>query len=98
MRLVLLLDGLVMPAWQARAIELALEQPGVTMPCVILNAAPPGPVASSALTSYWRNRDVLLYSAFMRIDGRRAHVAQDPFAMVDATPLFAGVERMSVTP
>jgi hypothetical protein len=97
LRVGLLVDSLVQPAWVARALERVVEQGVGEFVLVVRNAARPAPATGSRLAGYWRNRRHLLYAAYQRID--RAYKADpDPFAVQDVSSLLAGVPVVDVVP
>lgn len=98
MRIALLLDGLEVPAWFFRAVELVLAEPEVEIPVIVLNTAPPVPRPPTRIGRYIEARHELLYALLTRIDRMRANVRNDPTVPMDIRTLAPGAEIMHVLP
>ena len=100
LRLGLLVDSLTQPAWVERALRRIIESGDGEFVVIVRNDAtdPSGIRPSSRLSSWWRNRRQLLYSAYQRLDRRRLRGATDPFAPVDVAPLLKGVPILGAVP
>jgi len=98
LRVGLLVDSTIQPAWVARALQRVVETGTGEFVLVVQNAALPTPVRSLRIARWWRNRRHLLYAAYQRLDRRRFVPDPDPFAPVDLSDLLAGVPRLNVVP
>ncbi|MBI3927729.1 MAG: hypothetical protein HY319_19470 [Armatimonadetes bacterium] len=91
LRIGLLLDSLVVPAWKKRLLEEVIRSPWAEMVLVVLNAADPtGPAAPP--------RQRFLYRAYSALDRRLFRGRPDAFAPTDLRPLLEGVQQLCVTP
>lgn len=96
----LLIDSFTQPAWVHRALELVVAQGMMTPVLAILNTAPRDPSnhGSSRIGTYWKNRSLLGYAAYSKIDRWRYGRPEDPGAPVDIGPLVGGVAVLHVAP
>lgn len=96
LRLALLLDDLVQPAWIASCIEEVQGRGDARIVLVVRNA---GPGSSSRprrrWSAWWANRRYLVHALHLRVDGR-ASVVRDPMAPVDISARLKGVPVMDV--
>jgi len=97
LRIALLLDSEMQPAWVRAMVEELRSSPVCEVVLVVLDASPAGPRRSfrERMSAYRRNFLYLLYS---RLDARRFRSAMDPFVESDLSALFEGVPRLPVTP
>ena len=98
LRVGLLVDSTIQPAWVGRALQRVVESGTGDFVLVVQNAAPPPRVRSSRIATWWRNRRYLLHAAYQRLDARRFVPDPDPFAPVDLSDLLTGVPRLDVVP
>src|SRR5689334_20112402 len=85
-RVALLIDDFVQPAWAARAISELLKSPAINVALVVLEDRPPSPRQRFGSVRNWiRNRHFLAYSLYEAFDRRRFGTNSDPFADVDLT-------------
>ena len=98
-RVALLLDDLVQPAWAARAISELLESDSIEVALVVLNDAP-SPVRARfhRVRSWIRNRNFLAYALYQRFDRWRFKLPNDPFADVDMTAVLGNIPARRVRP
>jgi hypothetical protein len=97
LRVALLLDALVQPAWIRALIHELVSSPVASVALVVLDETPaPGrPALGQRLSSYAKN---LLYESYTRADAWRFRSDGDPFAPVDVTDLLENVPRLGVRP
>ncbi|HEX6051888.1 MAG TPA: hypothetical protein VFZ21_21615, partial [Gemmatimonadaceae bacterium] len=97
LRVALLVDGLEQPQWVRVALE-EIERGGdAEIVLLIRDATPPTP-SSGKLRTYVRNRRVLLYSLYRRLDSRRFKLDVDPFAPTEIAPMYPNVPVLDVRP
>lgn len=98
LRLALLVDDLVQPAWIASCLTEVAQRGDARIELIVRNRSqirsqrPP-----SRLASWWRNRRYLSYALYSRLDGMRP-VARDPFAPTNLDTLLSGVPVIDVVP
>lgn len=105
LRVGLLVDSLVQPAWAAEIIRELAASEFAELALVIHNVgdptAPPKPVRRSlgARARVWyRNRHALPFTAYVRLDARRYAPRRHPEAPVDLAALLGDLPRVDVAP
>jgi hypothetical protein len=98
LRVGLLVDSMIQPAWVERALQRVIETGVGELVLVVRNASPAAPRSSSRLATWWRNRRYLLHAAYQRLDLMGFRSTPDPFAPVDLSPLLQGIPVMDVVP
>jgi hypothetical protein len=98
LRVGLLVDSMMQPAWVERALQRVVETGAGEFVLIVRNSSPATEVRRSRLASWWRNRRQLLYAAYQRIDGLRFRPTPDPFAPVDLSAMLRGVPLIDVVP
>jgi hypothetical protein len=97
-RLGLLIDSHVQPAWIEQMLAETLALPFVRLELVVENAAPPDP-PTSRVRNWWKNRNHLVFAAFMRLDRRKHHdPATSPHTPRDISQLLHGAPTIRVVP
>jgi len=98
LRLGLLVDNLVQPAWAAACLEEVLRRGDAQVALIVRNGRPPaGAPSGSRLAAWWRNRRQLGHALYSRLDAL-CSVARDPFAPRDISDLVRDVPVMDVVP
>ncbi|MGJ7918020.1 hypothetical protein ACI48D_21375 [Massilia sp. LXY-6] len=94
-RVGLLIDDLVMPAWQYRVIELVLRVPGISTVLVIADGRRERGVRAPRQASGKRlgpgNAGSLLFDIWKKVDKRVFIMEADAFRQVDASRLLDGI-------
>src|SRR5262245_9453370 len=88
LRVAIMLDSVVQPAWVARVIDDILESNVAALALVIRNVSSSPPEPNSVfhrLRRLYRNRDLLLFAGYSRFDSRRNRIRTSAFADVDVT-------------
>jgi hypothetical protein len=106
LRVGLLLDGPACAAFEARIIDDIVKSNFARLALVVYNAeARPRPVSRAPLPvrllRLLRNseaRRLMLYSLYLKLDGRRVPPDADPLAPIDCRPRLDGVEALEVEP
>ncbi|MBM4439026.1 MAG: hypothetical protein FJ027_01280 [Candidatus Rokubacteria bacterium] len=99
LRIGLLVDSLIQPAWVRRIVEQIHCSSIASVALVVMNGAPPdAPRPGSRLGALYRNRARLLYELYSKLDQRKFAVRPDAFAPADIAPLIEGVPVLTVTP
>jgi hypothetical protein len=95
LRVGLLLDAVVVPAWTHRVVESVAQSRHATVALAVFGepAARPSRLDRTRLLL-----GSLLYELYARLDRRFLRPATDPFRRVDLEPLLAGVPRLVVRP
>src|SRR5437763_6802216 len=88
LRVGLLVDSLVQPAWVVEAVRQIVQGGFAEIACVVLNEAGESPVprklpAVQRAARWIENRHALAYAAYQRFDTRRYPPVRDPEALVD---------------
>ena len=96
-RLGLLVDSLVQPAWIASCLEEVAQQGDARIALIVQNRSRSLPQSSSRLASWWKNRRFLAYALYSRLDGLRS-VARDPFEPRHLGELLADIPVLDVVP
>jgi hypothetical protein len=97
LRVGLLIDGLQQPRWVRAALEEVARAGDAEVVLLIRDATPPSP-PETKLRTYARNRRVLLYSLYRRLDTRRFGSDNDPAAPSEIGSLYPDVPILDVTP
>ena len=95
LRVGLLVDSLVQPAWVVEAVRQIIRDGIADIVCVVVNEAGESPVprklpALQRAARWIENRHVLGYAAYQRFDARRYPPIRDPEAPEDLTPVIGG--------
>lgn len=98
LRIGLLLDSFVQRKWIHQVISEIQSSGFAQVAVVIKNEASETRESPGRLTSYWRNRQYLLYALYGKIDDRRVKVTPDAFEPVDLKPLLGETPVIPVTP
>jgi hypothetical protein len=103
LRVGLLVDGLVQPAWIDAVLAELVQTGTAELSLVILNASSGAPSAGRrgllARAAIWyRNRRLLPYELYSKLDAWRYRPTNDPFKPVDITARVAGAPVVRVTP
>lgn len=96
-RLGLLVDSLVQPAWIASCLEEVARRGDARIVLIVRNGSRSLPRPSSRLASWWKNRRYLAYALYSRLDGLRS-VARDPFQPTDLGKTLADIPVLDVVP
>jgi hypothetical protein len=96
LRVGLLVDGLVQPAWIRSVLE-EVRGSGIAEIALVVRNAAAAPRRSLA-REVWDRRAYLLSSGFQFLDARLFRPRPDAFAPGDASELLAGVPVLDVTP
>jgi hypothetical protein len=96
-RLGLLVDGLVQPAWIASCLAEVVQRGDARIELIVQNRSQPPHQSSSRLAAWWRNRRYLAYAFYARLDGLRS-VARDPLEPTQLGELIQGVPVLDVVP
>src|SRR5690349_8718540 len=93
LRIGLLVDSLVQPAWVAETVRQIIRDGIADIACVVVNEAGESPVPQKLPTlqraARWiENRDALAYAAYQRFDAKRYPPARDPEAPEDLAPVI----------
>lgn len=96
-RVGLLVDSLVQPAWIASCLEEVVHRGDGTIALIVQNRSPSLPQSSSRIASWWRNRRYLAYALYTRLDGLRG-VARDPFEPRSLAESLGDVPQLDVVP
>jgi hypothetical protein len=96
-RLALLLDSWMQPAWIRTLIGDVRSLPFAEIALIVMNDTAPAPRRSftERLAAY---RKDLLYLLYMRLDAWRVRSKADPFELGDVSDLLAGIPIVRVTP
>ena len=98
----LLLDSFDQPAWVAALIDDITSSEVARVSLVVRNAAPheapPSRTFGARVRQWVRNRRVLLYALYERMDARKFGEANDPLANVNVTDRLLGVPTIEVVP
>jgi hypothetical protein len=95
LRVGLLVDSLVVPAWVARVVDDIQRSDVAEVALVVVNQAPR---PRRSLRRLVAERGRLLHKAYMALDARLFRVPQNPFRRRDLAPALAGVPALPVTP
>lgn len=104
LRLGLLLDDTTAPRWVERVLRRLVEEGVAEIALVVLNDAgePPPAMARRSLPqrlgTWYRNRQVLGYALYQRLDERRYPLTDSPFQAADLGPLLADATTVRVRP
>lgn len=98
LRVGLLVDSLVQPAWVERALERVVASGAGSIVAVVRNVPEPPAPARSRLRLWAQNRRHLLHAAYQRFDRWRYATADDPFASRDISTLVRGATVLDVRP
>jgi hypothetical protein len=93
LRVALLVDSLVQPAWVAQLVHDLQAAPFASLALIVRNAGSPDGAASNRRAS---RRQQLLYRLYRRYDDRRFRVRRDAFAPCDLKDLIAGCPVVDV--
>src|SRR6478609_4425743 len=93
LRVGLLVDSLVQPAWVVEAVRQIVRDGTAEIVCVVVNEAGESPVrrklpALQRAARWMENRHALAYAAYQRFDARRYPPARDPEAPEDLAPVI----------
>ena len=93
LRVGLLVDSLVQPAWVVEAVRQIVRDGIAQIVCVVVNEAGESPVrqklpALQRAARWMENRHALAYAAYQRLDARRYPPARDPEAPEDLAPVI----------
>ena len=93
LRVGLLVDSLVQPAWVVEAVRQIMRDGIAEIVCVVVNEKGESPVprklpALQRVARWIENRDVLGYAAYQRFDARRYPPIRDPEAPEDLSPVI----------
>ena len=99
LRVGLLVDALVQPAWVCRAVEQIQTSEVARIALVVRNGAPASRDPDGGrLRRWYRHRDRLLYELYTRLDTAWFRTRPDAFAPGDLAPLVGGVPVVTVVP
>ena len=106
LRVVLLMDAFVLPAWAADAVREMLASRVIEIIAVVLNGtaqpwSPPPPRRNlfTRLRNAWHKRDAVLLDRYLRFDARRYPASgRDPFALTDLTAELSALPRITASP
>jgi hypothetical protein len=93
-RVGILLDDFLVPAWMHRVIEIVAALPYVQICLVIKNASP----LSTSAGRFFALRDLLFYRIYRQIDRRLFRVGIDAFAIRDLRSVLGETETIEVVP
>ena len=97
LRVGLLVDGLEQPRWVRAALEEVERGGDAEIVLIVRDATPPTP-SPGKLRTYARNRRVLLYSLYRRLDSRRFKLDADPFAPTEIASMYPTTPVLDVRP
>ena len=97
LRIGILIDSFTQRKWIHQVVEQIQSSGFAEVAVVIKNEAPSQP-QQGRLTSYWQNRNYLLYALYGKVDERRVKVKPDAFEPVDIKPLLGDSPVIPVTP
>src|SRR4051794_34860679 len=93
LRVALLVDGLHQTAWVASALRQALAEGTIAICNIYVNADPDLQQRKVSfrirLAALKRNRNLLAYALYRRIDARRSLYADDPLRLVEVNDVLA---------
>ena len=98
LRVGLLVDSTIQPAWVERALQRVIETGAGEFVLVVRNASPIAPRRTSRLGSWWRNRRYLLHALYQRLDAVGLVSEPDPFEPVEISPMLKGVPVLDAVP
>ena len=98
LRIGLLIDSFTQRKWIHQVIEEIRSSGFAEIVVVIKNEAPSSQPSQGRLSSYWQNRNYLLYALYGKIDERRVKVKPDAFEPADIKPLLGDCPVIPVTP
>ena len=101
LRVGILLDSTVVPAWVARIVAEIDASDHAELALVVLNrgaADRPAAPRKGRLRSHWENRRHLLYNLYCRLDRAACPTEMDAFEPVDLGERLAGVPLVEVAP
>jgi len=97
LRVGLLIDSFTLPAWAYEMLVTVHRSTYAEIALVVLNDSPPPP-RRSWLSKLWKNRHVILYALYSKLEDRLFTAEPDAFAPRNATDLLRDVPVVRVKP
>ena len=103
LRVALLLDSFQQPAWVAALIDDIVTSDVARIELVVRNASTTSAMAAKEspverVRRWIRNRGIVLFALYDRLDRRKFRVADDPFRLVDVSAALGAIPVIDVTP